>query len=179
MQRVKNKSNNWVNKDCFGSKPFSVETNFSNWAKIGTRCISKGKISNLIENSLFTDKNNILNKWKVCTSIGASSSYLAEPKGQLFSFIMKPGEICTNTYIVVNTFDDKKSSENFISYMRTKFFRFMLSLRVLTQIISKEKFSWVPDVEDYTAKWTDKELYKKYDLTTDEIAYIESKIKTL
>jgi site-specific DNA-methyltransferase (adenine-specific) len=55
----------------------------------------------------------------------------------------------------------------------------MLGLRVLTQDINKEKFSWVPDVEDYSAPWTDKELYEHFNLTRQEVAYIESKIKTI
>ena len=63
--------------------------------------------------------------------------------------------------------------------MKTKLFRFMLSLRMCNQLYNKDKFSFVPDVLDYTAPWTDKELYKKFNLTRHEIAYIESKIKAI
>ena len=94
-------------------------------------------------------------------------------------FILAPDEICTETYIVVNVFDTKTEAENFISYLKTKFFVFMLGLRVSTQDINKEKFGFVPDVIDYSIAWTDAELYKKYNLTKQQIAYIERKIKTI
>ena len=179
LDKIKLKTSNWINQKCLSRKPFGLRTNFSNWSKEGVTCISRGKKTHLVEREQFTDKNKIIDKWKVCTSKGASGSYLTEPRGLLFYFILKPNQICTETYIVVNTFSNKEQAENFLSYMKTKFFRFMLGLRVLTQDISKDKFSWVPDVEDYSTTWTDTELYKKYNLTRQEIAYIESKIKKL
>ena len=66
-----------------------------------------------------------------------------------------------------------------MSYMKTIFFRFFVSLRVLTQNMSMESFSWVPDMEDYTKEYTDEYLYKKFDLNEEEISYIKSKIKEI
>jgi len=63
--------------------------------------------------------------------------------------------------------------------MKTKFFRYMLGLRVVTQHINKEKFAWVPDLEDYSKPWTDEELYRKFGLTENDIRYVESKIKPI
>ena len=65
-----------------------------------------------------------------------------------------------------------------ISYMKTKFFRFMMALIKNTQNISKGVFAFVP-VQDFSKPWTDEELYKKYNLTDDEIAFIESMIKPM
>lgn len=62
--------------------------------------------------------------------------------------------------------------------MVTRFFRFMMSLIKNTQNISKGVFAFVP-VQDYSKSWTDEELYAKYGLTDDEIAFIESMIRPM
>jgi site-specific DNA-methyltransferase (adenine-specific) len=184
LDKVRKVSNKWISQKCLSNKPFGLSTNFSDWKKLGVKCVNIGKKEFFVEEKSFTDKNNIFNKWKVCTSKATSEGNITDDNLGLKKivsnfFIIEPNVICTETYIVVNVFDKKEEAENFLSYMRTKFFRFMLGLRVVTQDINKEKFSWVPDVEDYTAKWTDEELYKKYNLTRQEINYIESKIKNI
>ena len=89
-----------------------------------------------------------------------------------------PNEVCTETYLVLKTFDDEKSTENMQAYVKTKFFRFLL-LQALTSIhITKDSFLFVP-VQDFSKPWTDEELYAKYGLTDEEIAFIESMIKPM
>ena len=64
------------------------------------------------------------------------------------------------------------------SYVRTKMFRFLL-LQALTSIhITKDSFLFVPE-QDFSKPWTDEELYKKYGLTEEEIAFIDSMIKPM
>lgn len=62
--------------------------------------------------------------------------------------------------------------------MKTKFVRFLVAQVTTTQHISKANFSLVP-VQDFTRSWSDDELYKKYGLTNEEIAFIESMIKLM
>lgn len=92
--------------------------------------------------------------------------------------ILKPQEICTETYLILDSFDTFTAAENLSNYVKTKFFRFLL-LQALTSInISKEKFCFIP-IQDFSKPWTDEELYKKYDLTQEEINFIESMIKPM
>ena len=65
-----------------------------------------------------------------------------------------------------------------MSYIRTKFFRFLVSLRKISQDATQSVYSFVP-MQDFSKPWTDAELYKKYKLTKDEIAFIESMIKPM
>ena len=65
-----------------------------------------------------------------------------------------------------------------MSYIKTKFFRFLLSTVLLTQNIAKDKFCFVPTQELYKS-WTDEELYKKYGLSEEQIVFIESMIKPM
>ena len=69
-------------------------------------------------------------------------------------------------------------ADNCATYIRTKFVRFLL-LQALTSIhITKNVFLFVPS-QDYSQPWTDEMLYKKYGLTADEIAFIESMIRPM
>lgn len=181
LQKTQTNCSKFISQRTIGNKPFGLPTNYSTWTSSGTKCISQGKKEHFINQSGFTDKHNILNKWKVCTSKARNTTKDRSGAMAIFTnfFIIEPGTICTQTYIVVNCFNTKTEAENFISYMKTKFFRFMLGLRAPTQDINKEKFAWVPDLEDYSRSWTDEDLYNKFGLGGDEIRYIESKIKPI
>ena len=86
--------------------------------------------------------------------------------------------VCTETYLIVDFVDSEEEGQNLISYMNTKFFRFMMSLIKNTQNISKGVFAFVP-VQDWSKPWTDEELYAKYGITEDEIAFIDSMIRPM
>lgn len=88
----------------------------------------------------------------------------------------EPDSVCTQTYIVIATFDSEQEAQNLISYIRTKLFRFLVSLKKVTQDATKKVYSLVP-LQDFSQQWSDELLYKKYGLSDDEIAYIESRIK--
>ncbi len=87
------------------------------------------------------------------------------------------GSICSQTYLYVR-FDNEVSAKNFISYLQTRFFRFLVSAMKITQHAQASVYQFVPILE-WSKPWTDNELYKKYKLTSDEIEYIESRIKPM
>ena len=181
LDKITSHSSKYISETAFSRGAFELKTNFSNWSESGIKCYVIGNAIKYVNISNMNDKHNILNKWKVCTSKAGSVTENNLGARQILCsyFIAEPNSVSTDTYMVVNVFDTKQEAENFISYMKTKFFRFMLGLRVLTQDINKEKFAWVPDQKDYSAPWVDAELYKKYNLTRQEVAYIESKIKVI
>lgn len=88
------------------------------------------------------------------------------------------GSVCTETYIVVGPFNAPFEVDNAISYIQTKFFRFLVMLRKSSQHAASSVYAFVPQ-QDFSKPWTDTELYKKYGLTDDEIAFIESMIKPM
>lgn len=65
-----------------------------------------------------------------------------------------------------------------ISYIRTKLFRFLVLLKKSSQNAAKGVYQFVP-MQDFSKPWTDEELYAKYGLTDEEIAFIESMIKPM
>lgn len=99
-------------------------------------------------------------------------------KDWLQPFIGGPDSCCAETYIVIGPFKNKKIAANVISYTQTKFFHFLVGLAKVTQESRRKVYKFVP-MQDFTEAWTDEKLYKKYDLTKDEIAFIESMVRPM
>ena len=93
-------------------------------------------------------------------------------------FLGEPNSCCTETYVVIGPYENEEITKNVISYINTKFFRFMVLLKKNTQHASSKVYSFVP-IQDFSKSWTDEELYAKYDLDDKEIAFIESMIRPM
>ena len=89
-----------------------------------------------------------------------------------------PGEVCTETFLVVGSFDKEEEMLNCVSYMNTKFFRALFNFNKYSFVFTKRTFSLIP-LQDFSKPWTDEELYKKYKLTQEEIDYIEETIEPM
>ena len=99
------------------------------------------------------------------------------------AFYGEPGSLCSQTYLVIGWNQNlKKLTEteckNIISYMNTRFFRYLVFIKKKTQDNPTSVFQYVP-IQNWSEPWTDAKLYRKYNLTKDEIAYIESTIKPM
>jgi site-specific DNA-methyltransferase (adenine-specific) len=92
--------------------------------------------------------------------------------------ILKPKEVVTETYIIVDYYNSKSEAENCGLYLTTKFARFLVSLTLSSMHIVRENFQFVP-IQDFSEIWSDEKLYSKYNLTEDEITFIESIIRPM
>ena len=92
--------------------------------------------------------------------------------------IYDKGEVTTATYLILGAFEDRCIAENYATYIRTKFVRFLISLTLSSMHITKNNFVFVP-IQDFSKLWTDKELYEKYNLSQEEIEFIESMIRPM
>lgn len=128
-----------------------------------------------------TQGKHLIKKHKVMIS-KVTSEHAGEPdKSGMFVVlstvrVLKPQEVCTDSYLIAYESNDAVLAENFAKYMCTKFFRFLLLQAVSSINLSKDKFQFVP-MQDFTKTWTDEMLYEKYNLTQDEIDFIESMMK--
>ena len=80
--------------------------------------------------------------------------------------------------MILGVFETEDMAKNLISYIETKFFRFLVSLKKYTQHGTSKVYEFVP-IQDFSKQWTDAELYEKYGLTQEEIDYIESMIRPM
>ncbi len=125
----------------------------------------------------------MIDKWKVITSrSGHEHAGNPDVNGMRRvlskTVLLPPGTVCTETYLVVGSYSTKEESENLLYYMKTRFFRFLMSLLMYSHGITKETFAFIP-ILDMKTRWTDEKLYKHYGLTSEEIHFIESKIRPM
>ncbi len=99
-------------------------------------------------------------------------------KERLKPTLGKPYEICTETFLRVGSFENKREAENAISYMNTSFFHLLMFLKKVSHHVTAKVYEFVP-MQDFNESWTDEKLYKKYNLTAEEIAIIESMIRPM
>ena len=88
-----------------------------------------------------------------------------------------PNTACTETFLRVGPFENQQTTENVKTYMETKFFRALVGARK-NKNMTQSTYSFVP-IQDFSKPWTDEELYAKYNLTQEEIDFIESMIKPM
>lgn len=95
-------------------------------------------------------------------------------------FYGEPGSVCSETYICIAGSGELSEEEcnNIMSYIKTRFFRYLISVKKKTHHAEKQVYEFVP-LQDWSKPWTDEELYAKYDLSKEEIDYIEAKIKLM
>ena len=85
--------------------------------------------------------------------------------------------VCSQTFLYA-AFDTKKEAENFVTYIRTKFFRILVSACKISQHAPSKAYRFVP-LQNFSEDWSDTKLYQKYGLSPEEIEYIESTIKPM
>ena len=136
-----------------------------------------------------------INKDAVKKSIGLDNYKLLFGKAYMTTsttppdiIIAKPNEACTETFLQIGPFDTEKESENCLNFIKSKFYRALLFFNRSSLNISTETFSLIP-LQDFTNKsdidWSksvaeiDKQLYKKYNLTQEEIDFIEKTVKPM
>jgi len=163
-------------------KPFGLDSKVRPQEKGDLRLVWSGGEGPFPSTGVVSGKE-MVGMWKVLLS-KASYDHGGQPdkegKRRIFGKVevLPPGTICSETYLIIGPFDSEDFAANAVSYLKTKFCRFLVSTILLTQNISKDKFVFVP-IQDFRQPWSDDALYAKYGLTADEIAFIESLIRPM
>lgn len=117
-------------------------------------------------------------KWKVLLTAVQGTSAAVETKFMSNPIIAGPDSACTGTYLVAGVFDSEEMAMNYVSYLKTRFVRFLISCRKQTQHASRGVYAFVPIV-DWSHPWTDAQLYKRYGLSDEDVAFIEATVKPM
>ena len=167
----------------FSQKPFGFRTNFMGYKDIGEIKIytKKERVGfGYVSREEVTKNAEFIDEWQVVTS--RSTSVPEEDNGQVLrevqTFISEPGSVVTESYVVVASFKQEQFARNCLSYLKTKFFRILCQVTIVSPDVSARTFDLVP-IQDFSRPWTDDNLYKKYGLEDDEITFIESNIKSM
>ncbi|WP_315549718.1 Eco57I restriction-modification methylase domain-containing protein [Microbacterium aurum] len=132
---------------------------------------------------LIVKNRTLIDRWKVLLS-STSSEHAGQAakdgRKRVLSRIelAEPGVVMTHSYLAIGPLANESEARNVAAYLRTRFVRYLASLTIITQHVSKATFDFVP-AQDFAQVWTDSDLYAKYGLNDQEIALIESQIKPM
>lgn len=161
-------------------KPFGLGTAFRGDAResIGAIKIYQNGGSAWIKRSAIPKGLELVDNYKVYISAayGAGEEFPHQILNK--PIVGEKGSCCSETYVAIGNSKTKREIDNIVNYIKTRFFRFMVMMLKNSQHALKKVYSLVP-LQDFSKPWTDAELYKKYKLTKDEIAFIESMIKPM
>ena len=179
LEKVRSKNEATLDKRVSSQKPFGLRTFFHG-----------GKSPDLFENPVklfgsqkisWVDRSGIpsnptwIDRWKVLMTRVQGTSAAVETKFLSKPIVAEPGTACTESYLVAGHFSNEAEARNYASYLRTRFTRFLVSLRKSTQDAPRHVYSFVPDLP-LDQSWTDAKLYQRYGLTPDEIAFVEEQV---
>lgn len=197
IYKVRAKSKKMLNKQVSGQTPFGFVTTFRGKEEPkedGSTVLlkSSGAPSYVLRSDI---KKNVqwIDLYKVIFS-KATCEHAGTPdrNGQFrvlsSAAILKPGCVCTQSYLVGGAYASETEANNLLAYLKTKFSRYLMLQTITSQDLSPEKFMFVP-VQDFSEKsdinWQcplndiDKQLYEKYGVDKNEIALIEGTIKEM
>ena len=152
------------------------------------KCFGKGTVG-YVEREEVKVKTEWIDKWKVFTA-GANNIGTELNDDNFNTIVGEPGTICTETYLVIGA-DlklDENSTNNLSNYLKTKFSRLLHGVAKTSHDAARTTYKFIP-LQDFTVKsdidWSqsiaeiDQQLYKKYGLSDEEIAFIEEKVKEM
>lgn len=182
VKKVRLKGEQTLDTIVSSRKPFGLATNVKPLKAGDIQLRFNGGIGPYKRSLISTGIENI-DRYKIILSyLTAEHAGQPDKNGQyrILSTMEKqsPKVVCSETYLVAGAFDTEAEADNYMRYLKTRFVRFLISILAMTQHISKGMFSFVP-VQDFSRAWTDEELFSKYKLTSDEVAFIQSIIKEM
>jgi site-specific DNA-methyltransferase (adenine-specific) len=162
-------------------KPFGLPTNFFGAGKPSPNksilLHSSGRITWVARSEIV---NNIdwIDRWKVLVgrATDGNETYPLPIWDQRGPFACGPGEACSETYLIASVVENEEQAGRIVNYMRTIFFRFLVSLRKITQDNKADVFAFVPDIA-LERVWTDQALNERYALSEDEIGFMSTIIR--
>ena len=172
-----------------GDTPFGLATNFKEF-KLGEpsedeikvyASSNTGRRSGTMKRAVITKNTHLIDAWKVLApQAGPGNSggqvipdtVLGKPS------IAEPGSVCTQTWIVAGPLASRRQAEHVARYLQTSFARFIVSLRKISQHAMRGVYRWVPQ-QDWDQEWTDELLYRKYEITKNEVEFINRMIRPM
>lgn len=181
IRKVLAKGEPRMNEQVSSRKPFGLPTN-ARPEKLGDLILRWEKGEGPFPSKKVEVGVDIIDKWKVITSY-VGYDHAGNPgkdgRRRIFSKIdiLPPGTICTETYLVVGAYESKRKAINLVTYMKTRFFRFLVSQFMYSHHLTKSAYDFVP-ILDMNVEWSDEKLAARYDLTEKDIHFIRSKIRS-
>lgn len=164
---------------------FGFLTNFKDFNKIYINDYikiflkeNKKTIEGYIDKNKIEKNKDLIYKYKVVT--GKAYGGAGKVPNNVFSkpFILKPNEICSESFLVLGIYNSEEEAIKYVNLLKTKFVRFLVFLLRISNTVKKDNFKLVPFLET-SIDWNDEKLYSYFNLSKEEIEYIEKTIKPM
>lgn len=172
-------------------KPFGISSTFKDYDTIENETsvvIYGNSIKSYTDISNVTKNHNDIDKYKVFISFAYGAGDTIPHQIINKPFLGEKGSISTETYLSIGPFETENESLSCIKYIKSRFFRFLVSQKKISQNATKKVYDLVP-LQDFTKDsdidWSksiaeiDQQLYKKYGLNEEEIEFIETHVKEM
>lgn len=164
-------------------KPFGLGTTFNGKVVKTTGDVlvyQNGGIGYAARSSILIG-THLIDKWKLFTGYAAPGTGNKDTyPHRIIStpFIGEPGTISSETYLCIGPLDSKEQAESVLSYLSCRLTRLLILLHKPSQHTTRKVYTFVP-TQEWTRRWTDEDLYAKYDLSASEIAFIEKVVRPM
>lgn len=172
----------WLSEYVSPQTPFGIYTNFSAWHSKkrpgDVRLYKRGLEDAWTHRGNVTAREEWIPKIKVIMSYAYNGGDALPHQITGKPFVVPGNSVVTQTYMVAGVFDDQSEAENYVGYLRSRFVRFLIRQRKISQHNRPDCFAFVPRLP-MNRKWTDEDLYRKFSITDEEQEYIASLIKLM
>lgn len=121
----------------------------------------------------------LIDRWKVFISAAYGAGSDPMPSKVLGrSFVGEPGSISTETYLCIGPFASETEAKSVSSYLACRLTRFLVLMRKPSQHATRKVYTFLP-TQKWDKQWTDADLYTKYGLTEEEIAFVEKVVRPI
>jgi len=164
-------------------KPFGLETKFKGKATKRPHdvLVYQNGGTGYTPRSTITTGTELIDSWKVYVGRAAPGTGNRDTyPHRIIStpFIGEPGSISSETYLCIGPLDSKTAAESVLSYLCCRLTRLLILLHKPSQDTTRKVYTFVP-TQSWTKPWTDAELYVKYGLNDEEIAFIEKIVRPM
>jgi len=164
-------------------KPFGLETTFKGRAtkRAGDILVYQNGGTGYTPRSSITTGVELIDRWKIFAGYAAPGTGNRDTyPHRIIStpFIGAPGSISSETYLCIGPFDSRGEAESVLSYLSCRLTRLLILLHKPSQHVTRKVYTFVP-TQDWTTRWTDADLYAKYGLSADEIAFVEKIVRPM
>lgn len=164
-------------------KPFGLETTFKGKAtkSAGDLLVYQNGGTGYIPRTAISKGAGLIDGWKVYTGRAAPGTGNKDTyPHRIIStpFVGEPDSISSETYLCIGTFESKDQAESVLSYLSCRLTRLLILLHKPSQDTTRKVYTFVP-TQDWTQRWTDDDLYEKYGITDEEIAFIETVVRPM
>jgi len=164
-------------------KPFGLATTFKGKTtkSAGDVLVHQNGGKGYTPRKSISNGSELIDKWKIYVgraAPGTGNKDTYPHKILSTPFVGEPGSISSETYLCIGPFDSEEEAESALSYLSCRLTRLLVLLHKPSQDTTRKVYTFVP-TQEWTQTWTDEDLYKKYGITDDEIAFIEKFVRPM